>query len=62
MSFLMTKICTIIAFAMFLYSVIKSADYFIKQNYISQILLLISGVLSYMSYKSFINSSDEEDY
>ena len=65
MSVIMTQICTVVAFATFLYSILKSADCFINRMYISQILLLLSGVLSYMSYKSFINSfnnPDEEDY
>lgn len=59
---LLTKLCTVVSFVVFLYSIFKSADCFINQKYISQFLFLLSGIISYMSFKSFINSSNEKEY
>jgi hypothetical protein len=61
-SFIVTKLLIVISFVMFLFSVIMSADCFINSKYVSWFLYLIGSLLSYISYKNFINSSDEEDY
>ncbi len=39
-----------------------SANCLLDHKYVSWIMLLVGSLLSYISYKNFINSSDEEDY
>lgn len=62
MSVYMTRLFTAVSFAVFLYSIFMSAKSFLSGYYISQLLFIFSGVLSYMSYRDFVNNSDEETY
>lgn len=61
-SFIITRLLIVISFGIFLYSVIMSANCLLAHMYISWILFLLGSLLSYLSYKNFINSSDEENY
>lgn len=62
MSIYFTRLFTAVSFATFLYSVYMSAKSFLAGHYICQLLFIVSGVLSYMSYRDFVNNSDEEIY
>ena len=61
-SFILTRLLIVISFAIFLYSIIMSANCLLAHMYMSWILFLLGSLLSYISYKTFINSSDEENY
>lgn len=57
-----TRLFTAISFAVFLYSIYMSAQSFLSGQYINQLLFILSGVFSYMSYREFVNNSNEEIY
>ena len=61
-NFIVTKLLIVVSFGIFLYSIIMSANCLLDHKYISWIMLLVGSLLSYLSYKNFINSSDEENY
>lgn len=56
-----TKLLMLSAFVGFLYSVFQAAICFHDKLYTSWILFLTGSILSYQSYRIFINSLDEEN-
>jgi len=62
MNKIIIKLLLVASFVSFLYSVFQAADCFYNKEYICWFLFLNSSILSYCSYKHFINSLDEEDY
>ena len=61
MNTIMTRLFTAISFAMFLYGVFMSAKSFLAGYYAAQLLYIGSSVLSYISFRHFVNNSNEED-